>query len=99
MQHFTCDLCGCQIEDERYVVRLEIYPAFEPDQLQDSDLDVDNLQAVSQAIMQGDGLAPPLEDVNGTGLLKFDVCCECQLRLRRDPLGKSSRSPMQFSEN
>lgn len=99
MQHYTCDLCGCHIDDQRYVVKLEVYPAFNPDELSSADLDVDHLQSVSQSIMQGDDLSLPVEDVNGTGLLKFDLCRECQLRFRRDPLGKTSRSPMHFSEN
>ena len=99
MQHFSCDLCGCQIDDQRYVVHIELFPAFNPDELSSTDLDVDQLHAVSQSIMQGEGLPVPSEDVDGTGALKFDLCRDCQLRFRRDPLGKSNRSSMHFSEN
>ncbi len=99
MQHFTCDLCGCRIDEQRYVVKLEVYPTFDPDKLSDSDLDIDQLQAVAESIEQDDlsGLYPP--EVHGTGPLHFDLCADCQLRLRRDPLGKMSRAPLHFSEN
>ncbi len=98
MQHFSCDLCGCQIDDHRYVLKVELYPAFNPDELTPADLDVDHLQAVSQSIVNGDDLLP-LEDGQSTGPLQFDLCPECQRRFRRDPLGKTSRSPLHFSEN
>jgi hypothetical protein len=99
MQHYSCDLCGCQIEDQRYVVNIELFPAFNPDELTSADLDVDHLHAVSQSILQGDDLMLPAEDVGKTGTLQFDLCQECQLRFRRDPLGKSIRNSMHFSEN
>ena len=40
MLHFTCDLCGQQLGDRRYVVRLEIFPAFDPEEIDEDDLDL-----------------------------------------------------------
>ena len=99
MQHFTCDLCGCRIDEQRYVEKLEVYPSFDPDKLSDSDLDVDHLQAVAESIEheEMDGLC--IDEVHGTGVMQFDLCDDCQRRFRRDPLGKTSRTPLHFSEN
>ena len=44
MLHFTCDLCGLQLGDRRFVAKLEVYPAFDPEELDEDDLDVDHLQ-------------------------------------------------------
>ena len=33
MLHFSCDLCGTPLHDERHVVKMEIYPATEPREL------------------------------------------------------------------
>ena len=99
MQHFTCDLCGCRIDEQRYVVKLEVYPSFDPDKLSDSDLDVDHLQAVAESIQQEELAGVCLDEVHGTGVMQFDLCDVCQRRLRRDPLGKTSRTPLHFSEN
>ena len=99
MQHFTCDLCGCRIDEQRYVVKLEVYPTFDPDKLSESDLDVDHLQSVAESIEQDETADLYLDEVHGTGPLQFDLCGHCQLRLRRDPLGKMSRTPLHFSEN
>lgn len=99
MQHFTCDLCGCRIDEQRYVVKLEVYPAFDPDQLSDSDLDVDHLQAVAESIDEDEMAGLCIDGVHSTGALQFDLCDGCQRRFRRDPLGKMSRTPLHFSEN
>jgi hypothetical protein len=99
MQHFTCDLCGCRIDEQRYVVKLEVFPTFDPDKLSDSDLDVDHLQAVAESIEQEEMPGLGTDEVHGTGVLQFDLCDGCQRRLRRDPLGKTSRTPLHFSEN
>ena len=99
MQHFTCDLCGCRIDEQRYVVKLEVYPTFDPDQLSESDLDVDHLQAVAESIGQEDAVGLNTDEAHGIGPLQFDLCGHCQRRFRRDPLGKTNRTPLHFSEN
>ena len=99
MQHFTCDLCGCRIDQHHYVVKLEVFPTFDPDKLSDSDLDVDHLQAVAESIEQDHLTGIDTNEVLGTGPLQFDLCGDCQLRFRRDPLGKMSRTPLHFSKN
>ncbi|MFO0918341.1 MAG: hypothetical protein U0872_08510 [Planctomycetaceae bacterium] len=44
----SCDLCGIPLDDQRFVVQLEAYPAFDPDQLEAVDLDADHLQQVAR---------------------------------------------------
>ena len=62
MLHHTCDLCGQKIEDKRFVARLEVYPAFDPDEIKEEDLDRDNLSEISEM----------LADMELTGELNLD---------------------------
>ena len=42
MIHFTCDLCGKEMNasnDQRYVVKIEAFPGFDPEKLSAEDLD------------------------------------------------------------
>src|SRR4051812_30207621 len=53
MQHFTCDVCGKPMapgDDRRYVVKMDVYAAHDPAELTDADLDVDQLEEVSQML-------------------------------------------------
>jgi hypothetical protein len=100
MLHFTCDLCGQQLGDQRFVVRLEVYPAFDPEELDEADLDVDHLQAVSEMIheMESTGSQSD-EDDCGPKEFRFDLCPDCQQRYARDPLGRDAMRRLNFSEN
>ena len=99
MQHFTCDACGKQLGEQRYVAKLEVYPAFNPDELTDADLDLDHLQEVAEIIEQTDPLEMMLDEQTTTQQFKFDLCAVCHHRYLQDPLGKQSRTPLHFSEN
>ena len=50
MLHFSCDLCGRQLDDQRYVVRLEVFPSFDPEEIEEDDLDADHLQEISEEL-------------------------------------------------
>ena len=49
MLHHTCDLCGQRIDDGRFIIRLEVFPAFDPEEITEADLDQDNLEGTSIA--------------------------------------------------
>ncbi len=92
MQHFTCDLCGREIDRQRYIVRMEVYPAFDPDELS-ADPDADHLDELAELISQE--ILEEMEPVDpGPHLLRFDLCENCRRRFLQDPLG---RSPLQRS--
>ena len=99
MRHFTCDLCGDPIHDDRYVVKMEIFAAFDPDELNESDFESDTLADVSQqiaAIESGQVEAP---SAVGAERMRFDLCEGCRTRFADDPLGRDALGRVNFSEN
>jgi hypothetical protein len=99
MLHFSCDLCGQHLGDRRYVVKLEVYPAFDPEEFDETDLDEDHLQEVSEMIeeMEATGNCE-LEDCSAKQL-RFDLCPNCRRRFVKDPLGRDALRRLNFSEN
>jgi len=99
MLHFTCDLCGRELGDHRFVARVEVYPAFDPDEICEEDLDADHLQALSEDIaemeLSGDF---EVEDCSPEEL-RFDLCADCRRRFLKDPLGRDPLRRLDFSEN
>ena len=41
MLRYSCDLCGQPLGERRFVVKLEVYPAYDPEELGQEDLDAD----------------------------------------------------------
>ena len=102
MVHFTCDLCGKDLTacgDPRYVVKMEAYAGFDPNEITEDDLDEDHMEAVSQ-LLQRDGGAGS-EDLAGPlhKGFRFDLCPACHLKFLKDPLGKESLRTFDFSKN
>lgn len=98
MLHFSCDLCGQQLKDDRYVARIDVYPAFDPDEITEDDLDVDNMQQVAQMIEHMEATGENLIEDCEPRKMRFDLCPGCRKRFLKDPLG-GSRSRLNFSEN
>ena len=99
MLHFSCDLCGCQLDDRRFVVKLEAFPAFDPDQLTAADLDVDHLDQVAQQLSAADGSEEPALEECETKTFRFDLCPRCHRKYLRDPLGRDAARRLTFSKN
>ena len=99
MLHFSCDLCGRQLGDRRFVAKLEVYAAFDPEELNEDDLDADHLQEISELIeeMEISGNSE-LEDC-GSKSFRFDLCPDCHQKFVQDPLGRDALSRLNFSEN
>jgi hypothetical protein len=86
MVHVTCDLCGKEIRpahEQQYIVKIEIYAVHDPDQLLDTDLDEDNLEAVSQ-LLCGDDAEAELAPQRQT--LRYDLCADCRGKFVKNPL-------------
>jgi hypothetical protein len=102
MMHFSCDLCGKEIqpsEDQRYVVKVEILAAEDPSQITDADLDEDNLQAISEILQ---GMEEGQNDIDFPAAqqkFRFDLCGECKKKFIRNPLGRESSQKLSFSKN
>jgi hypothetical protein len=102
MVHFTCDLCGKDLTatgDPRFVVKIEAYPGFDPNEITEDDLDDDPMEAVAEllqrdeAVSSGDGPSPLHKG------FRFDLCQACHEKFLKDPLGRESLRSFDFSKN
>lgn len=98
MLHFSCDLCSCSLGEQRFVVRLESYPAFDPDRLEPADMDHDHLQEVADMLDHGGPDDESLES-SGAKVFRFDLCPQCYRKFLKDPLGREAVRRLKFSKN
>jgi len=102
MIHFTCDLCGKTLraeEDTRYVVKIEVYAAYDPMEISGDDLREDPDDEIQ-------GLLARMEDMEAEDLedqvyktFRFDLCPECHEAYLKDPLGLKARLRTRFEHN
>ncbi|GAB4135442.1 MAG: hypothetical protein Tsb009_01710 [Planctomycetaceae bacterium] len=99
MLHFSCDLCGRHLDDHRFVVKLEVFPSFDPDEIEESDLEADHLQEVAEELdkMEMTGQTE-IEDCEARDF-RFDLCPACRRKFLEDPLGRDATRRLNFSEN
>ena len=102
MIHFTCDMCGKTLladEDTRYVVKVEVYAAYDPMELTSEDLEEDRTDEIQDLLGEmADTDAEDLEDqVYRT--FRFDLCPECHAAYLKDPLGRATRIRARFGQN
>lgn len=91
MMHFTCDLCGKDMqpqEEQRYVIKIQAFAAHDPAELTEEDLDDDHLEEISHILgdQEGNGVAANLPAA--TRSFRYDLCPHCHERFLRDPLGR-----------
>ncbi|MDA0836085.1 MAG: hypothetical protein O2955_20665 [Planctomycetota bacterium] len=99
MLHFTCDLCGSPMNDHRYVVKVSVYPAFDPEEITEDDVEADHLKDVSDVLEQMEASGKlELEDCSAKSL-RFDLCPECRKKYLKDPLARDSGRRLKFSQN
>ncbi len=103
MIRYVCDVCKRELDPEddlRYVVKMEIYAAFDPIQARDDEDDRDHLQEIQDILerMEDAQCEQIGEDVYQQ--LRFDLCPECRKRLAKNPLGREATAKaFDFSEN
>ena len=101
MRHFSCDLCGKDLtpdSDARFILRMEVFPAHNPDELTTADLDQDQVDAMAEMleeIEQGLTTKPPAPSCRQ---LEYDLCPGCHRKFVADPLGRAARK-WRFSPN
>jgi hypothetical protein len=103
MLHVTCDLCGKLLspgEDQRYVVKLEVFAAHDPAKITEADLDDDHMEAVSELLREMEE-NPDNSDLTEPVYknFRYDLCPECHKKFLRDPLGKDMAQKFHFSKN
>lgn len=101
MVHFTCDHCGKELcpdgDERRFILKIETYPARDPNQLTEEDLEDDHMEAVSQLLRDLDDDELELEKPRQS--LRYDLCEECHRKFVRDPFGKENSHKLSFSKN
>jgi hypothetical protein len=83
-------------DEDRHVVRIQLYAARTAAELTEADLDADNLEAVAQTLQSTEAPEPP----PATREYRYDLCPTCRKRYERAPLAvMQSAQKFDFSEN
>ncbi|OHB67368.1 MAG: hypothetical protein A2V70_06550 [Planctomycetes bacterium RBG_13_63_9] len=102
MIRYSCDLCKRELdpdEDLRYVVKMEVYAAFEPTVADEEEDDRDHLQEIQDILERLDGGDNDPIDDEVYQQMRFDLCPECRKRFLQNPLGHEVVRVFGFSEN
>ncbi len=89
MADFCCDMCGKPLlvdSDVRYVLKIEVFAAYDPMEVTAEDLKHDHLEEIRElAERLGRAEAAELED-QVYKRFQFDLCPRCQKRYLKQPL-------------
>jgi len=102
MIRYSCDLCKRTLdpeEDIRYVVKMEVFAAFDPLTADPYDDDRDHLEEIQDILER---LGDSDDDQIGDDVyqqLRFDLCSECRKKFVENPLGREVAKAFGFSEN
>lgn len=99
MLHYSCDLCKRPLDpddDLRYVVKVEVYAAFDPLEIDD---DTDNLQEIHEILERLDDAESAEIGDDVYQQLRFDLCTECRKKFLKNPLGRKPIEHFNFSKN
>jgi len=103
MIRYSCDLCGRDLDprdDLRYVVKMEVYAAFDPQSCDDEDEhDRDHLEEIQDILERLDDTDDPHVGEDVYQQLRFDLCPSCRRRFASNPLGREAAKLIGFSEN
>lgn len=101
MIRFFCDMCKRDIdprEDLRYVVKVEIFAAFDPLAIEEDDRD--HLQEIQDILERAEDAESDQIGDDVYQQLRFDLCPECRSRFLKNPLGREgAKKILNFSEN
>ena len=102
MMQYSCDLCKQPLDprdDLRYVVKLEVYAAFDSMQLDDHDEDCDHLEDLQDILEQSDEAVGEQLGDDVYQQMRFDLCPDCRKRFLKNPLGRKAAEHRDFSKN
>ncbi len=101
MIRYCCDLCKRELDQDeeiRYVVKIEVSAAFDPQVVDEDEDDRDHLQEIQDLLER---LADRDDDVGEDVYreLRFDLCSECRRKFVKNPLGREVAKVLDFSNN
>ncbi len=102
MIRYSCDLCKRELDPEhdlRYVVKIEVFAAFDPAATDGEEDDRDHLEEIQDILER-------LEDSDCDQIgddvyqqLRFDLCPECRKKFAQNPLAREVAKAFDFSSN
>lgn len=106
MMHYSCDVCGRKIDEQRFVCRIEVYKPFDLEAVNSVVSPLDALYDDTDAL---DDMAEALDNFDEAGELEmdrersksfsFDMCPDCQQQYVKDPLAFHRPRRMRISDN
>jgi hypothetical protein len=102
MIRYSCDLCKRELDSEvdlRYVVKIEVYAAYDPEATSEDENDRDHLQEIQDIL---ECLEDADDDQIGNDVyqqMRFDLCPECRKKFLQNPLGRETAKAFGFSSN
>ena len=102
MIRYSCDLCGRELDpdsDLHYVVKTEVYAAFDPMTTEEDGDDRNHLQEIQDILEQLEDTESGQLDANVYQQMRFDLCPECHRRFVKNPLGREAAKQFNFSQN
>ena len=102
MIRYSCDLCKRELDsqdDLRYVVKIEVYAAFDPAATDGEDDDHDHLEEIQDILERMEDSASNQIGDDVYQQLRFDLCPDCRRRFIKNPLGRETAKAFGFSSN
>jgi hypothetical protein len=102
MIRYSCDLCRRELDpqdDLRYVVKIEVYAAFDPAAVDNDDEDRDHLEEIQDILERMDDSSNEAIGDDVYQQLRFDLCPECRRKFVKNPLGRETAKAFGFSSN
>jgi hypothetical protein len=102
MIRYSCDLCGRELDpqdDLRYVVKIEVFAAFDPAATDAADDDCDHLEEIQDILERMEESASDQIGDDVYQQLRFDLCPECRKKFAKNPLGRETAKAFGFSSN
>ncbi len=104
MIRYSCDMCGRSLvpeEDDRYVVKIEVYAACDS-----MDADCEDEEFINEFEDDDEEGSDEMDDVDPDEIecieyktFRYDLCSKCHSRYLQDPLSINSIRRGRFSEN
>ena len=102
MIHYNCDMCGKSLvpeDDDRYVVKIEIYAACDSLEVDDDEDLINDFEEDDEDDDEVENLDPDEIDSIEYKTFRYDLCSKCHSRYLQDPLSIKSIRRGRFSEN
>lgn len=101
MIHYSCDCCKRKLDpdDLRYVVKMEVFAAFDPIAMDEMDDDRDHLQEIQEILQRSEETAESEVGNDVYEQLRFDLCPECRKKFVNNPVGRGLPKQFNFSKN